>query len=615
MSSLIESRDLKEAIKMAYEFLDNTNDRLEEEVADIVLANDGRNRDAEDFEKHFEVAITYIDLYNRDKNRRSVFDSDRDMEEAVGKSLTLAVAAMVAADKELNADLSDRDYDDVIENAEKIEKMADALEDLEREQEDRGRSRSRSRGRDDRDSRRSGSRSRSRSRSRDRDTGRSRTSTQYRRTDDRYEQDDRESRRSARREEKRESRKPRSQYGRNTGRREEEEVVETRHAVNPDEIQISVPRQTPIKQSMVKAQTLPNDAASQVFNPTTHGAFAIANDAGIYRAVLSYEEENGVESYEAHELNRSLVGHDRKGERVVPLADFRTIKDPSDDIPEEGESPREPSIVYGEQLSCVTVSERIPTHVLTDVLNADAEYQVVRMNKYTPLTVVKSVVDTVNADIGEISNMKRFNDFYNWITKVQDVKEDLAPRNERFAMLGCLNELISQLTRLANNLFGIISNIPGMSNFLEDWPNAQAWLVNPDNADIYAAWQELEAQYLRSNLAVLNADEEKAAADKGEIELVESDSRAIENMWVRAQQFVVIVDGDITGALQLSNPNAPAKVDYELTPDFHTACMTLVQHRNRCMSMGNIILIDSVGSQYSVLANKAQVPVIKVRIL
>lgn len=151
MSSLIESRDLKEAIKMAYEFLDNTNDRLEEEVADIVLANDGRNRDAEDFEKHFEVAITYIDLYNRDKNRRSVFDSDRDMEEAVGKSLTLAVAAMVAADKELNADLSDRDYDDVIENAEKIEKMADALEDLEREQEDRGRSRSRSRGRDDRD--------------------------------------------------------------------------------------------------------------------------------------------------------------------------------------------------------------------------------------------------------------------------------------------------------------------------------------------------------------------------------------------------------------------------------------------------------------------------------
>lgn len=612
MSTLIESRDLKEAIKMAYDFLDNTNDSLEVDVADIVLANDGRNRDAEDFEKHFEVAITYIDLYNRDKNRRSVFDSDRDMEEAVGKSLTLACAAIVAADKSLNEGLSDRDYDDVIENADKIEKMADALEDLEREQEDRGRDRGRSRGRDDR--RDSRSRPRARSRDRDRDTGRSRTSTQYRRNergDDR--EDDRDSRRSSRREEKREARKPRGNYGRNT--RTETETEDRRTPVNPDEIQITVPRQTPVKYSEFKTKPLPDRVASQVYNPTTHGAYALAGETGVYRAVLSHEEDNELENYDAHELNRSLVGRDRKGERIVPLADFRTVRNPVDDEAIDGETPREPSIVYGDTISCVSIGERIPTHKLTEVLNADAEYQVIRMNKYIPLTVVSSVVERVNSEVGEIVSMRRFNDFYNWITKVQDAKEDLGPRNERFAMLGCLNEMAEQLTKLANNLFGIVSNVVGMSNFIEDWPNAQAWLVRPDNADVYAAWQELETQYLRHNLAILNEEEVKEAIECGDIEPLPDNSKPITNMWIRSQPFVVIVDGDITGTLQLSDPTIPAKVDYELTPDFHAACTNLIQHRNRNMSMSNIILIDSVGSQYSVLANKSQVPVIKVRML
>ena len=133
MSNLIDSRDLEESIKMALDYLEDSNVRLEEDVADIVLANDGRNRDMKDFEKHFETAITYIDLYNRDKNRCSVFDSDRGMCEAVGKALTYAVAGFAANDKKLLDELGDRDYDDVMDNAEKLEKMADALEDLEEE--------------------------------------------------------------------------------------------------------------------------------------------------------------------------------------------------------------------------------------------------------------------------------------------------------------------------------------------------------------------------------------------------------------------------------------------------------------------------------------------------
>ncbi|AQT27956.1 hypothetical protein pVa21_014 [Vibrio phage pVa-21] len=620
MSNLIDSRDLKEALKMACDFLDNTNDRLEEDVADIVLANDGRNRDMDDFAKYFETAITYIDLYNRDKNRRSVFDSDRDMEEAVGKALTLSVGAFVAADKNLSEGLSDRDYDDVMDHAEKLEKMEDALEDLEREAEDRDRRGSR-RGRDrDRDDRRSSRRDdRRSSRRRDRDTGRSSTRTDYRRgRDDR--DDEREERRSSRRD--RDDRKSRNNRGSNYGRkdpskreeREEQGAKETMN-VDPNEVLIRVPRRVPVKESIVKPDALPDEAASRVFNPSTHGAYAIAGEQGVYRAVLSHEEEDNVENYEAHELNRSLVGHDRKGERIVPLADFRGVKDPSDDETVEGDAPREPTIVYGEQINCVSTGERVPTHVLTGVLNEEAEYQVVNMNKYMPLTVVSSVLEIVNDEIGELNSMKRFNDFYNWITKAQEKKEDLTSRNDRFAMLGCLNALTEQLTLLANNLFSIVSNIPGMDNFLEDWPSAQAWLVNPEQADVYAAWQELEAPYLRHNFAVLSEQEVAEAATKGELTTLDVQGKDIQNLWVRAKQFVVLVDGDISGTIQMSNPDLPAKVEYELTPDFHTACMTLVNHRNRNLSMANIVLVDTVGSQYCILANRAQVPVIKVRML
>lgn len=606
MSNLIDSRDLDESIKMALDFLEDSNERLEEDVADIVLANDGRNRDMKDFEKHFETAITYIDLYNRDKNRRSVFDNDRDMEDAVGKALTLAVAGFAANDKKLMDDLGDRDYDDVMDNAEKLEKMADALDDLEEESR-RGSRRDRDRGR--RDDRRSSSR-RSRDRGRDRETGRSSTRTSYRRND----RDDRDARRESRRDRKRDEKRSKSAYGRNTRKDDNREEQADSMQVNPDEILISVPRQTPVKSSKVKPQALPNEDISRVFNPTTHGAYAIAGEEGVFRAVLEHEGEE-VEDYSAHELNRNLVAHDRKGERVVPVADFRGIKDPSDDMVDGDEEPREPTIVYSEQINCIATGERIPTHVLTGVLNADADYQVIRMNKYLPLTVVGSVMNTVNDEIGELYNMKRFNDFYSWITKAQEKKEDLSNRNERFAMLNCLNTLADHLTKLANNLFGIVSNIPGMDNFIEDWPAAHAWLIKPDNADIYSVWQELEAQYLRHNLAVLSDDDAKAAAAKGEIELIDEGNQPIQNLWVRSQPFVVLVDGDISGAIQMSNPELPAKVDYEMTPDFHTACTTLVNHRNRNMSMANIILIDTVGSQYCILANKNQVPVIKVRML
>lgn len=618
MSNLIDSRDLKEALAMACNFLDDTNDRIEEDVADIVLANDGRNRDMEDFAKSFETAITYIDLYSREKKRSSVFDSDRDMEDAVGKALTLAVAAFVAGDKALTDNMSDRDYDDIMDNAEKLEKMEDALEELEREVEDRSR-----RGRRDRDDRGRGrdrgrSSSRRSSSRRDRDTGRSSTRTDYRRSrsDDRDDRDEGRRSRRSRDDERRSSRG--GNYGRkDPSKREtrEEPGVEETMNVDPSEVLIRVPRRVPVKESIVKPDTLPNEAASRVFNPTTHGTYAIAGDTGVYRAVLSHEEEDEVENYEAHELNRSLVSHDRKGERIVPLADFRGVKDPSDDSPVEGEAPREPTIIYGERISCVSTGERVPTHVLTGVLNDEAEYQVVNMNKYIPLTALSSVVESVNDEIGDLPTLKRFNDFYNWITKAQEKKEDLTSRNDRFAMLGCLNEMASRLTTLANNLFSIVSNIPGMDNILEDWPSAQAWLLNPEQADVYSAWQELEASYLRHNFAVLSEDEVNEAVKKGELTQPDVEGKDIKNLWIRAKQFVVLVDGDISGTVQMSDPTLPAKVDYELTPDFHTACMTLVQYRNRNLSMADIILIDTVGSQYSVLANKNQVPVIKVRLL
>lgn len=605
MSTIIDSRDLKEAKELALELLNDPANDVEELVSDVILANSGRNSDAKEYMKYFETAVTYIELVSLSKHDSSIFEDERDLEAGVSKANEFACAAFAISDKNIADDLDNRDHDDCEDKADALDKMEDSIEDA-LEKQDRHDRDSRGRGRD------RGSRSRDRGRgyrrgSR-REGSRSNTSSGYRNS----------------RRDKEEERRPRKTNNRRNDRKAERVDKKTKYGRRDknkggveftDEemsVELNIPEIIAASKSRQRVKSLPGEP-STAFTPTTHGSYAISKDGEVYGAVLEHEEKD-VE-YKDHELRRSLVGTDRKGGRIVPLADFRTIKDPSSTIIEgEGESAHPvPSIMFSEEIACVVDTSRVPTYVLTPMLDNDAEYQVSRMTRYMPLQLAKSVQLTTSGDVGELSAMRRFNDLYNWLTKAQEHCEDL-PRKERFATTNSLELMAATLTRLGNNLFSIVSDVPGMGSFINDWPDAQAWLVSQGNADIYSAWQELEVEFLRHNFAAL--DNETA---KHVVETVPNATGTsfgdVNTVWVRSNAFAVLVDGDISAQVQISDPKIPARINVELTPDFYNACSMLVKHRNSELSMGDIILIDSVGCQYTVLANKTAVPVMKVRTL
>ncbi len=611
MSTLIENRDLKEAKELALELLDDPGNEVEELVSDVVLANSGRNSDAKEFMKYFETAITYIELVSLSKHDRSIFEDNRDLEAGVSKALEFACAAFAISDKNISDDLHDDDYGDCEDKAEALEKMEESIEDALDKQERRGsRGRDRDRGSRGRDDRRGSSR-RSKRSSR-RDGKRSNTSSGYR--NNRRDEDEEEERRPRKTSKRRNERKSerevkKAKYGRRDKDNGGEEFTEEDMDMGMD---LNIPAIIAASKSRQRVNSLPGDP-STAFTPTTHGKYAISKDGEVYGAVLEHEEHD-VE-YKDHELRRSLVGTDRTGGRIVPLADFRTIKDPSSTVIEgEGEDAHPvPSIMFGEEIACVVDTPRIPTYVLTPMLDNDAEYQVSRLTRYMPLQLAKAVQLTTSGDIGELPAMRRFNDMYNWLTKAQEHCEDL-PRKERFATTNSLELMAATLTRLGNNLFSIVSDIPGMDSFINDWPDAQAWLVSQGNADIYSAWQELEVEFLRHNFAALDSETAKHVVDTVP-NATGTTFGDVNTVWVRSNAFAVLVDGDISAQVQISDPKIPARINVELTPDFYNACSMLVKHRNSELSMADIILIDSVGCQYTVLANKTAVPVMKVRTL
>lgn len=596
MSDYPTDRDFDDAEKIVLEFLRNSNDPVERDVADLVLQNGGDNRDCDDFLKEAMAVIEYYALVSERKDNIIIFDSNKDLEKCCDAALRAAAYDFAYKDKSLSDKLSDGEYRDAREMSEKLDKIHSALRDL--KDRDRGRSGRRDdRGgrRDDRRDDRSSRRDSDRGRDRDRDRGR----------DGRRE-------RSSRRDSDSSTTQHRKSSSECDSRRDQERREERSSSskVKDDETVITIPKVTPIRLATVKGVPVPGET-NRAYAPNRHGTYIISNEDGAFYTVLEHEGGT-MENYEEHELDRSLISRDNSGGRVLRIADFRKIKV---DSPEKmAAAGTDVELVYGENLSCISTQTKVPLYALSEMLTSGSSYQIARLDKYIPYVVSKQPLEAINTQSFNIktNESRSFNKMRAWIGTGQALLPDFQ-LNDRFAIGEMLESLASHLTVQCNNILSLVSSVNGIDNFIEDWTDVNSWLHKPDNASVLERFEDVEGEFLQANFSFLTDEQIAAGEENGVLETTFEVAEDQTIVWVRQQNFVVLADGEISQSVQIANPDKPARVEYDDLPTFYSTCEKLIAHRNSKLSLATIVMVDTSGAQYAIIAGKGSTPVIRLR--
>lgn len=589
--------EVDEIVLELTDMLEDSHDQLEEDIRDIISSGNYDNRDADDF---FQVALDVFAfaIIQGETDRVDVMGDDRSFAKVLKQAYQFAVAVFAVTDRSLSDELSDREYDDF---AKLVDTHAKILDDL---RGNRGRGHGgRGRGRDSHERGRSRGRGTStrggRGRGRDRDVREERT--------------DRTGRRSSRTTSRGVSGVKTSYRAgaRPSPRREEPEEHEEKAAPRKlvDVAYVTQPKIVLAEKSTISPNFEPATARSWAIDPTKQGVYHVAvnNEPGVIETVLEYSGDN-MEDYKEHEIKRSVISTDKDGGIVIPQVDFRKVPDLG--TAEAEEWARKTEITTAAPFSFCSTTFGINTIGMENELVTNQAYTIARGDQYRPASVPQCVNDLMEG----VDKYSTFESWHNLMTMIQDRLSDMNRRDTHLAA-GFLTFLEDNLKFMFNNLLAIIlPRNATLDSFIKYFHEGIAYLKEPAQADEYAAWMEMEREYIRHNFSMLSEDVQDELTENGTLYPKMVSTEEVRYCWFKTNMIVVRASGDLLAdQLKISNDKYISQIEFKYTPEFYSACERLVAYRNKNLKMSTIIMFDSIGNQLMVLASNVDGGIIKIR--
>ena len=539
-----------------------------QDVDDYVKA---RNYDNDDFDEFMQIVVNCVSI-GEEQMARERFDINRDQkayDQVLDAAIPVAIAVFSFRVKELANRMSDREYNECEDIADKYK------HDIERNVDFEGRGGRGGRGgRNDRD--RGGRNNRDRDRGgrndRDRDRG------------GRNDRDDgRSSRRGGRSDRSRGSDRPasaerreaavnrRNERDEDTGRssrrnREERIEREPRQVRLPD----PQPQVLPMQKNASVNPAASMNGAGFVINPKKQSIVAIHEPTG------EIVEGLVMEPYEMHELGIAVTIPKDDG-IVVPLVDFTDTPEflDKESVASKGglAMSTEQQTVNDVMFSLGYLVSQVRVYQRNTVQDKDLVVPAVNVATFT---LPKELYETFST----ITEVTSFETYFKLLSGIRNYLSGTNGELGRTELSAMYLSFSSHVRACLNEFFRINfsgQNIDG--DFVEDWPDVRQFINNPDNVDVRTYFEAEERRYLAANA-------------KYEISQLAEDGTF--TISVSARYLVMAYNKFFLGNTVLpSRRNTYCKVDPSMTPEYYNACAKIMRLRNSKYEYSPVVMLDN----------------------
>ncbi len=594
---IIDKKDFDELFDMVIDELFDVGD-LGEDVANLI----------EDDSKMEDIAIetaqivaTGLEL-KADRSRRSIFDTQRTMEDAAKTVAGYVLSAVALADEEISEDISDRQYTKFEDLVDKLDAFEDAIEDeLDDSGRDRGRGRRSKRDRGGRDrKKRGGSRRNKRSSRRDRDD------------------DDRGSRRKSKKSSRRNRSDDDGPTRAQTQRRprsegiEKKEVVEeaptsrrARAAAKEEVREESKPRRKSTQTIFaVDSEFKPTEfeaGSPLAYNPKTCAAVHTIDGDSVVSSVMKLEECTEMENYEAHELRQTKLKTTDDGTKIVPLVDFRRLPD----ITNKEEVEASPALITTFEKVTTVSGDALPTaSAILSIRKLESKFSVGGLEhiRHLPFPVSKRNV------LGSVSTLQSFEGWKRHLLEVRDEAAASQDNYECSLIMSYIHQVNRMLTVAVNDLLAIVINpTVNVDSFFDDYDDVIAFLRDEENEEAYLTWGKVEKTFLRNRLRAVPEDQLDELAKAHHLDHTEDS--AVFEVGFKLYNLLMLTEGDLDSTLAFEADTPLARVSHNVLPELYDTCVKLIKFDEKNERQRPILIVDGVGRSFQIVTGGLGSPI------